>query len=226
MKKLFVFIFILIIITGFPSEITEISSDIRNYELKLIEDPYDLNVLKNLTELYERLYDLGEKSSIKKAKKYMEDYMKISYDPYSQVKYGSILMKIGNTEWFVVSKLWFVFSGNSEMEKGIEREPENLELRLIRANISYNMLDFDFCRDNALIDYEYLLLKRDEINQEKTELIPEILYRAAYLRYIRGDIQYSLNYYNQIISSHKDSIYYFKARDAIKEIKGSDYSDD
>ncbi|MCP4050984.1 MAG: hypothetical protein GY730_09800 [bacterium] len=118
---------------------------------KLIND-YDKNpskeyqksdILKIIGIAWHNLGHLGQTGAGEKSFKYLEKASKLMSDDMEILAYmGSAETLKARDDWFPISKLMGVNSGASKIDKAIENDPDNVIVRLVRANNSLALPSF------------------------------------------------------------------------------------
>ncbi|MFC1532613.1 tetratricopeptide repeat protein [Thermodesulfobacteriota bacterium] len=76
---------------------------------------------------------------------------------------GNSTTMMANTTWNPMKKMFYANRGIALMDKAVRRAPDNVKVRLTRANNSKRLPDFLKQSDVAIEDYEYLakLIEKD-----------------------------------------------------------------
>lgn len=173
MKKIILLILIInITIIFFAANVEQTTKQIQILEKWIAYDKNDYESRVKLAKIYE---EIGDTDSLERAKELYEEAFKTKDEPYFHLKYGSILIKISNNQWFPPSKLWYVISGFNEMRDAIEDE-DTLEFRYIRAE-SCSTSSNSICLDTAVEDYNYIIINYN--NDAGLEKIQIIKYKLA-----------------------------------------------
>ncbi|SDC75662.1 tetratricopeptide repeat protein [Geotoga petraea] len=192
-KILSIFLIINLITIVFSLNIDQTKKQIQVLEKWVAYDQTDHQSRSKLAEIYE---DLGDKESLDRAKELYEEAFRIENKPYYHLKYGSLLIKISNYQWFPPSKMWYIISGYTEMEDVIERE-DKLEYRFIRAESCFTSSN-SFCLGIASEDYNHIIInyKDGEIEEE----IEKIKYKLGLVYEKQKKYEKAIQIYEHLIS--------------------------
>jgi len=106
-KLLLLFLIINIATIFYALDIEQTTKQIQVLEKWIAHDQTDHQSRVKLAEIYEKI---GDVDSLKRAKELYEESFRLKDIPYYHLKYGSVLIKISNDQWFPPSKMWYVIS--------------------------------------------------------------------------------------------------------------------
>lgn len=219
MKKIILFFLVIIPVFLYSyTDIVVVKEQIKEYEDYLEEYPNDTQKMFELARLYEYLGEKGSFESFSKAKSIYKSILNISYIPKAQLLYGRVLLKIGKEQWFIPIKLWYVYSGYSEMSDAVRNDPYSISFHYMRANALYELKDFSFCVDTSILDYEYVLNNSNYDSQLLIDNNAEILFKLADLKELKKDYEGAYELYEKITKKYEKSFYSQLSKERMKRL--------
>jgi tetratricopeptide (TPR) repeat protein len=172
------------------NEPEDIQTQIETLKDSLRQEPENTEILLKLGILYHNLGVEGDKEAVKKAKNLFEKLLELEPQNVEALAwYGSVLTLRGRDVWFPVSKLSYVNNGIEKMDKAVELAPDNINVRMIRANNSLNLPGAFHRIEIAITDFEYLLTLSQKRQQAFSEsLLTKIFLGLGRAYKKRGDI--------------------------------------
>ena len=149
------------------TEAEDIQTQIAVFEDSLREEPENIVILLKLGILYHNLGVEGDKKAVKRARNLFEKLLELEpQNAEALAWYGSVLTLRGRDVLFPVSKLSYVNNGIEKMDKAVELAPDNISVRMIRANNSLNLPGVFHRIEIAITDFEHLLTLREKRQEE------------------------------------------------------------
>jgi tetratricopeptide (TPR) repeat protein len=192
-KIITIFIIMNLLTIIFSLDIDQTKKQIQILEKWVAHDQDDHQSRAKLAEIYE---ELGDKESLDRAKELYEEAFRIEDKPYYHLKYGAVLIKRSNDQWFPPSKMWYIISGYNEMRDVIEKE-DKLEYRYIRAESCFTSSN-SFCLDTAAEDYNHIIINYNE--NESIEKIEMIKYKLGIIFEKQKKYNEAIQIYESLIS--------------------------
>ena len=192
-KIITIFIIMNLLTIIFSLDIDQTKKQIQILEKWVAHDQSDHQSRAKLAEIYEKLGDL---ESLNRAKELYEEAFRIEDKAYYHLKYGAVLIKISNYQWFPPSKMWYIISGYNEMRDVIEKE-DKLEYRYIRAESCFTSSN-SFCLDTAAEDYNHIIINYNE--NESIEKIEMIKYKLGVIYEKQKKYNDAIQIYESLIS--------------------------
>ncbi|MGM0664412.1 MAG: hypothetical protein ACQET7_09535 [Thermodesulfobacteriota bacterium] len=132
---------------------------------RLDRDPADYGALLGLGVTYHAMALKDSKAYTGKAVRSLEEAYQKRPDDFTALCYlGSAYTLLAKDRWNPVSRLMYLNKGFKYMDKAVQKDPDNVTLRLVRANNSKAMPKFFERRSIAYEDFEHLamVLERDD----------------------------------------------------------------
>ncbi len=144
----------------------------------LKKNPSDISALKVLGVAYHNLSVIGKKGTCKKAFSILTKAYELAPEDYEILAYlGSVHTLLGRDAIFPYTRLYQVNKGCRIMDEAISKSPNNIVVRLTRANNSLALPDFFLRAKYAKEDLLYLLkLSEKTPNEFPPELLATIYY--------------------------------------------------
>jgi hypothetical protein len=143
---------------------------IAGYIAKLDHDPEDYKTLKALGIAYSEKARSDFKNYTPKAVECLTRAHEMEKTDYETMCYlGSAITMMANTTGNPIKKMTYVNKGTAQMDKAIKKDPDNINIRLIKAFNSKNLPGFLNRSHFAIEDFEYiadLIEKNPDIQQE------------------------------------------------------------
>lgn len=194
---------------------------ILELEKVLIQEPLNYDVIVELAVIYHNLYMQNDLDFLDRSKELFQLAKKIdNTNPEVNLRFGSILLLSSRNTWFLPAKLWYSFTGSSDMNRVIEDHKNNLSFRFIRGYSCYIMKEFDFCLKTAIEDFVFIIDNYNEKYDYKCNFsIIEIKYYLAVLYYENRNYTKSKIYAETIINEYPESLYKKLAQDILFKIE-------
>ncbi|MBN1849772.1 MAG: hypothetical protein JW932_14440 [Deltaproteobacteria bacterium] len=161
---------------------SKLTAKINEFEKRLNQKPDDFEALKALGIAYGvKARDDAKKFAPQSVDTLSRAY-KMNQNDFEVLCYlGNSTTMMANTTWNPMKKMSYANKGIALMDKAIKKDPDNITVRLTRANNSKRLPEFLNRGDVAIEDYEHLaeMIKRDpqtlghlekEVNASLTEL--------------------------------------------------------
>jgi tetratricopeptide (TPR) repeat protein len=152
--KNLLFIFILIICPN----LTFTQDNIDSLEVELVNDPNNVSVLIQLGRIYHDFGTEGDKEAVKMGEKYLENAVSLdSENAIAIAYYGSILTMKARDSKAPWNRIKHGRKGLSFIDRAVELEPNNLDVRIIRAMNSLLTPSFLGRLKYSFEDFEYVI---------------------------------------------------------------------
>jgi len=136
---------------------TRLKKIIREAEDIIKRNPSDKNILKVLGIAYHNLGVLEVKGAPKKSVRYLEKARKLAPEDYEILAYlGSAKTMVARDSWNVITKVSQVNKGVKMIDKAVKMAPDNIAIRMLRANNSLALPGFFKRRHLAKGDFLYI----------------------------------------------------------------------
>lgn len=153
---------------------------------RLKKEPENVEVLIELGKIYHHKGIDGDKKAVKQAEGLLKKAIKLESDNVEATAwYGSLLTLKGRDASFSILRLRYVNRGIKMLDVAVKKAPNNITLRMIRANNSLGLPGFFGRLDVAITDLEYLLKLKEKYPESfSDELLSQIhsLLDQAYQR--------------------------------------------
>ncbi len=121
------------------------------------QNPADYEALQGLSIVYHFMASKDSKAYAKKAVQYLEQaYQKKPDDNVALCYLGSAYTMLAKDAWNPISRLSDVNKGVGYMDKAVRKDPDNIAIRMTRANNSKALPKFLGRRSIAYEDFEHL----------------------------------------------------------------------
>lgn len=138
-------------------DLKALSVQAAQLQQRLEQNPADYEALKGLGIVYHGMALKDSKAYAKKAVQYLEQANQKKSDETEVLCYlGSAYTLLAKDAGDLVSKSSYMNRGVEYMDKAVRMDPDNISVRLIRANNSKNLPRFLNRRSVAYEDFEYL----------------------------------------------------------------------
>lgn len=155
----------------------ELTRIINEKEVILKERPTDIDALKVLGIAYHNLSVIGKKGVCEKAFSTLTKAYELTPQDYEILVYlGSSRTLMGRDAIIPFAKLYYVYNGCRIMDEAVSKSPDNIIVRLTRANNSLALPDFFNRAKYAKKDLLYLL----NLSKKKSEIFPPDLLATIY----------------------------------------------
>ena len=156
---LFIFFFIIY------SNLTNAQNNIDSLKAELTNDPNNISLLIKLGRIYHDFGIEGDKEVVKKGEKYLEKAIELdSKNAIAVAYYGSILTMKARDAKMPWNKIKYGKKGLSFIDQAVELEPDNLEVRIIRAMNSFYAPSFLGRLKYSFEDFQYVIKNDQFIN--------------------------------------------------------------
>jgi tetratricopeptide (TPR) repeat protein len=138
-------------------DLEALSAQAAQLHQRLEQNPADYEALKGLGIAYHGMALKDSKAYAKKAVQYLEQANQKKSDDTEVLCYlGSAYTLLAKDAGDLMSKSSYMNRGVEYMDKAVRMDPDNISVRLIRANNSKNLPRFLNRRSVAYEDFEYL----------------------------------------------------------------------
>jgi tetratricopeptide (TPR) repeat protein len=181
---------------------------IKKLEVSLLRDSDNPTLLLQLGIAYHDLGVQGDKDSVKRAEKVLKKLLKL--DPQNSEAhgwYGSVLTLKGRSARLPIMRMKHVSAGIKEMDNAVELSPDNVTVRMIRANNNLGLPDVFNRVDVVISDLKYLIsMKEKDINAFDDELLAEIYLNLGRAFDMRGDLNEARENWRKVIEIRPESV--------------------
>lgn len=146
----------------FLMSMTMAQTTIQDLEIKLSQNPNDVNTLVQLGRLYHDQGADGNKEAVEKGMSCLDKALDL--DPANGVALayrGSLWTMRGRDAWWPFTKMSRVDKGIDELDKAVELAPTNVTVRIVRGINSVQLPSMFKRLSIALKDFDYLLNCRE-----------------------------------------------------------------
>jgi cytochrome c-type biogenesis protein CcmH/NrfG len=143
---------------------SELTAKITEFQKRLDQKPDDFETLKALGIAYGILAREDAKKFAPKSIDMLTRAYEMNQNDYEVLCYlGNSTTMMANTTWNPMKKMSYANKGIALMDKAIKKAPDNITVRLTRANNAKRLPEFLNRGDVAIEDYEYLaeMIKHD-----------------------------------------------------------------
>ncbi|HBR09939.1 hypothetical protein LR021_03730 [Candidatus Bipolaricaulota bacterium] len=163
MKTVCVFFALLCAVVGSATMVMGSTTEIELLESRLVDDPTNISLLMQLGELYHSLAVDGERDAVQKADEMFAEILRIDPGNAEALAWrGSIYTLKARDAWFPITKLVYVYRGIGIMRRAVELAPDDIAVRMVRANTSMALPGFFGQLNTAIRDLEHLLALHEE----------------------------------------------------------------
>lgn len=204
------------------TETEDIKVRVKSLEDSLKGDPENTQLLLQLGILYHNMGVEGDKEAVKKAEKVLKKLIDLEpKDAEAYCWYGSVLTLKGKYAWFPLNKMKYVNKGIKEMDKAIELAPDNVTVRMIRANNSLSLPDMFHRTDIAITDFEHLIsMKEKNPGSFEEDLLAEILLNMGKAYKKKGDLLKARENWQKVIETAPESEEALEAKELLEKTGG------
>ncbi|MDI6752533.1 MAG: tetratricopeptide repeat protein [bacterium] len=198
-------VFVVIFMLGMGN--TALASEMGKLEELLKKEPENVKILLKLGIDYHHKGVEGDEKAVKEAEKVFKKVLWLEPDNVEVLAwYGSTLTLKGRDAWFPISKLRYVNQGIEKMNEAVKIAPDNITVRMIRANNSLGLPDFFDRLKFAITDSEYLLkLKKKSPKAFPDELLLQIYLNLGRAYQKKGETEKAKKYLNKVIKLAPES---------------------
>jgi hypothetical protein len=141
------------------------------------DEPTDQQFFDKVVELYQRAIK-GDKEAVNAAYKLLgEIRIKIPQNNLVNAYYGSVITLIGRDAVDPMKRFEKTLKGLKYLDRAVEKEPNNIQIRILRANVCYRLPEIYFHRTvTAIEDYNFLI--------NRYEQDPGILPTVSYYQFL------------------------------------------
>lgn len=213
MKRGILFLALGLIVLANPSLASDPAAEkgaeqiIEELKLELEDHPEEPTLLRDIGILYHNLGAAGDRKAVEEAFSYLEkSYQLDSEDPLTLGYLGSTETLKARDSSNPANKIRFVKEGIKKMDKAIKMVPDEISLRLLRANNSLGLPSF-FHRDKvAKKDFEYLLhLSEEHPERFDNDTLGGVYLGLASVYEKEGDILRAREFWEKVIEVNPDS---------------------
>lgn len=158
-----------------------------------------------------------QRGAAEKAVKILKPLVKKASKDYEVLAYlGSSLMMVGRDSWNPLTKMTSVNKGIDLVDKAVEKDKDNITIRLVRVYSSLSLPDYLGRKSKIKPDFDYLIdiiQRKDATLDEKSEIY---FLMGRFLMNEKDQIQ-SIDFLNQAIKINPDSIWANKAQELISD---------
>lgn len=192
-------------------------------EDSLKHDPENKVLLLKLAIQYHNLALRGDKDATEKAEDVLHKLLKLdSLDAEAYCWLGSLLTIKGRDAWLPVSKVIYVNDGIEALDKAVKLAPQNISIRLVRANNSLSLPGFFNRLDTAIVDFEYVAHLREKNSFILSDTVyADVLFNLGLALEKRGNEEQAINRWNQVIKLDADSQRGKEAKAKLVDLRGS-----
>lgn len=141
-------------------------------------DLSDVKKLKMLGIAYHNLAVLKVKGASQKAAAYLQKaHSLLPADDEVKAYLGSATTMVGRDSWNVFAKISIVNQGIKMMDEAVAEAPDNIVVRMVRANNSLELPEFLKRKNMAKKDFQYLKML---ITKPSTDVEPDIRAEVFY----------------------------------------------
>ncbi len=121
----------------------------------------------------------GDKEAVKKAHKMFKEICTDDPDNHLAEAYlGSATALLGRDEIDPNKRFTLVLQGLKKLDRVVAKEPENIEIRIMRGAVCYNLPEFYFHRQTTAVeDFSYLVSRYES---DKKTFSPELYWKILY----------------------------------------------
>ncbi|TFB21362.1 hypothetical protein E3U55_08585 [Filobacillus milosensis] len=143
-----------------PSEVNE--SWKENQEMWKQEGESWQTMFGEAKKLHEKAVN-GDEKAVKKVFKLLKEVKKkVPSNNLVEAYYGSVIALLGRDASDTMDRFRLVRKGMKILDEIVEKEPENIEIRMLRGYVSYNIPEMYFQRTStAAEDFNYLIEQRE-----------------------------------------------------------------
>lgn len=141
----------------------DLTKKISELQARLKENPNDYDVLKGLGIAF-HTKARKEEASIPNAVEFLTKAYEMNKEDTETMCYlGSATTMMAKTTWNPMDKMRYVNDGTALMDKAVRKDPNNISVRMTRANNSKSLPSYLNRGNVAVEDFEYLagLIEKD-----------------------------------------------------------------
>jgi len=146
----------------------QLTEKVSEFKRRLDQDPSDYETIKGLGIICHIKATKDSKKYAPKAVEFLAKALEANKKDYETMCYlGSATTMMAKTTWNPLKKMSYVNKGTALMDKAVRRDPDNVSVRMTRANNSKRLPSFLKRGDFAVEDFEHLaalIEKRPEIS--------------------------------------------------------------
>ncbi|MBI3813568.1 MAG: tetratricopeptide repeat protein [Nitrospinae bacterium] len=169
-------------------------------------NPLDKDSLKVLGIAYHNLGRLEIKGLPDKAVEYLEKANQLSPADYEALAYlGSAKTMVARDSWNFFTKLSKVNEGINMMDRAVSKSPDNIAIRMVRANNSLKLPGFLNRKGIAMKDFQHLATLIQMSEGVSPDLKAEIFYQLGMLYKSDGNESLAKEYFKKAVNVSPDS---------------------
>ena len=187
---------------------------ISDYEQKLEQNPNDIKTLKILGIAMHNLGISEVKGAPANSVHYLQKVYELHPDDYEVLAYlGSAKTMKARDSWNVITKVSSVNKGAKLMDRAVSKAPDNLIVRIVRANNSLSLPEFFKRKHLALKDLLHIerLMKEKEADFD-IKLQTEVFYKIGKYYQEQGSSKEAVKYFHKAVQSSEDSKWGIQAK--------------
>ncbi len=196
---------------------------VKEWEKQLKKEPGNTEVLLNLGKYYyNNNVDFSEDKAMKKAENYFLKLLEIEpKNGTALVYHGSLLSIKARDASSQADQFEYVNKGIAKMDKAVFYEPDNPEVRLLRAVNGTNMPDFLGRLPLALEDFEHIkkLNRNKKLNQAKRFWLPYYYYYGLALNK-NNETEAAKKMFQEAVKTDPEAALAKEAKSELKKISG------
>jgi tetratricopeptide (TPR) repeat protein len=192
----------------------ELNKIINEAEKGIGENPEDKNSLKKLGIAYHSLAHMEVKGTSEKAVEYLRKASKIDPEDFLILAaLGSATTMVGRDSSGMIAKVKYTKKGNNMIDKAVAKDPDDFEIRLIRANVNINLPKLFGRKKMAKKDLLYI----EETIKKSPKEVPsgaqaQVYYKLGTIYDSDGDDSTAKLYFKKALEISADSVWGEKAR--------------
>ena len=219
MKTVCVFFALLCAVVGSVTLVVGSTTEIELLESRLADDPTNISLLMQLGELYHSLAVDGERRAVQKADEMFAEILRIDPDnAKARAWRGGVYTLKAKYAWFPGTKLVRVYQGIRMMRRAVEIAPDDITVRMVRANTSMALPGFFGQLGRAIRDLEHLLALHEEDPEGfSNDLLADIYLALGKAREKAGNTEVARECWEKVISLVPESD---EAKEAMELLQG------
>lgn len=197
---------------------TQLKEIIHEAEDTIKKNPSDKGSLKVLGIAYHNMGILEIRGAPKKSVEYLKKAYQLSPDDYEVLAYlGSAKTMVARDSWNVITKVSRVNKGVNMMDKAVRKAPDNIVIRMVRANNSLALPKFFNRRHLAKRDFlaiERLIEKNPSPIDSTTRA--EVFYQLGMIYKEEKDASKAIIYFKKTLEVAPASYWAIKAKEELR----------
>ena len=180
---------------------------VQQVENRIKSHSSDIKKLKMLGSAYHNSATLKIKGASRKAVSYLQKAHFLSpNDDEVQAYLGSATTMMGRDSWNVLTKISNVNKGIKMMDQAVARLPENIAVRMVRANNSLDLPESFHRKEIAKKDFQHLetLIIKPSSDIEP-DIKAEVFYQLGKFYQREGNILLAREYFKKAVNASSNS---------------------